>query len=332
MEKDRSQAPFNLVTRLLVGYNSADVLDYSYISSDVLPTLLVDNESNDQTGSRAESLGYQVLRMGVNAGYSRAINAGLRQIKSEFALISNPDLRIVPSGLAALFNAAMRYPDANVFVPRVVKSDGVDHFRYENRFETRAKYRVPPGGDACIAAVSGAALLVRRQEFLTSGGFDENIFLYFEDDELGMRYRKKRQPIIFVADARAEHLGDKSSASSAKLDRLKHKSFGWSWAYVMTKYQTGSMARELATIAGKLILHVATFQGTKFRRDAAYLVGFISAMRGQPAPFPDTPISRHGGADPAHFNNPVAATPIMDPGTTHPSGLRDSKSTDRRIP
>jgi hypothetical protein len=38
--------------------------------------------------------------------------------------------------------------------------------------------------------ISGAAFVVSRKEFLDIGGFDEGIFLYFEDMDLSRRYRQ----------------------------------------------------------------------------------------------------------------------------------------------
>jgi GT2 family glycosyltransferase len=43
--------------------------------------------------------------------------------------------------------------------------------------------------------VAGALILVRRSEFMDLGGFDERFFLYYEDQELGIRYRGAGLPI-----------------------------------------------------------------------------------------------------------------------------------------
>lgn len=41
----------------------------------------------------------------------------------------------------------------------------------------------------------GALVIVRKREFLEVGGFDERFFLYYEDQELGARYRRARLPL-----------------------------------------------------------------------------------------------------------------------------------------
>lgn len=275
------------VFRLIVGFNSAAALDYSYLAPDIARTLLVDNNSTDDTCDKARRLGYDVLEMGANSGYSRAINAGLRHLATPFVLIVNPDLKLAADAIAELLAAAERYPDTDVLVPRLLTPKGKEFFRFETRFEPRADYRVPPSGDACISAVSGAALLVRRERFLAAGGFDENIFLYFEDDDLALRYRREKRPIVYVHAASAKHLGNASSVTDAKMTRLKNESLGWGWAYAMRKHGRGSPIAGYFSIFAKMIGHAATLKRTKLQRDLAHLKGYRAGRRGKPAPFPE---------------------------------------------
>ena len=276
-----------VATRLIVSLNSTDALAFSFLPPGEIATLLVDNNSTDDTVAKARQLGYRILDMGYNAGYARAINAGLRVIETPLVLILNPDLRLPLHELSNLVQAAQCYPEADILVPRLFSPDNREFFRFETRFEARTRHRHPPQGDASIRAMSGAAMLVRRQPFLDAGGFDENIFLYFEDDDVAFRFCKAKKPIVYVHGASAEHLGNASSKTDAKLAYLKQKSLGWSWAYCMRKHGLGNRFLSLLAILGKIIGHAATFQTAKLRRDIAYLDGFLSALRGRPAPFPD---------------------------------------------
>ena len=42
--------------------------------------------------------------------------------------------------------------------------------------------------------MSGAAMVVERATFVALGGFDENLFLYKEDEDLCLRLRRARRP------------------------------------------------------------------------------------------------------------------------------------------
>ncbi len=273
------------VTRLLVTFNSAGVLGYSALDPATVPTLAVDNASRDDTVAAAAALGYRVLPMATNAGYSRAIMAGLAEIGTEFALIANPDVRITPEAIAALVAASRRYLECDLFVPRILRPDGSEFFRYETRFEKRVRDRRPPSGDACVVTVSGAALLVRVAPFVAGGGFDTDIFLYFEDDELSLRYRQQKKPIVFVADASVQHLGNASSPADSAIERIKNVSFGWSWAHVMARYGAGRPPLTLAAITGKLLVYALSGRWKKLARQRAILSGFVRKLKGEPAPY-----------------------------------------------
>ncbi|MFN3133684.1 glycosyltransferase [Roseibium sp.] len=266
-------------------FNSADVLEYSRIPAHELATLAVDNASSDNTPAEALTLGYEVLNLEQNVGYANAIMAGLEKIETEFALIANPDVQISTKAVQALLNAAARNPDCSLFIPRIFKPDGSEFFRYETRFDPRVQNRVPPINDQEVDTVSGAVLLVRRKPFIHYGGFDTNIFLYFEDDELSLRFRKLDQPMRFVADASAKHIGDGSSGDTVSANRIKDISFGWSWGYLMDKMQLGNRWITFLKILGKLLIYVASLRSGKARRQIGIANGFLKNLAGHPAPF-----------------------------------------------
>ncbi|WP_420339812.1 glycosyltransferase [Roseibium sp.] len=280
-----SPQDLSTVTRLIVTFNSADVLEYSRIPAHELATLAVDNASSDNTPAEAQTLGYEVLNLDQNVGYANAIMAGLEKIETEFALIANPDVQISTKAVQALLDAAARNSDCSLFIPRIFKPDGNEFFRYETRFDPRVKNRVPPLTDQNVDTVSGAVLLVRRKPFIQYGGFDTNIFLYFEDDELSLRFRKLNQPMRFVADASAKHIGDGSSGNTVSANRIKDISFGWSWGYLMDKMQLGNRWITFFIILGKLLVYVASFRSGKARRQIGIVNGFLKNLAGQPAPF-----------------------------------------------
>ncbi|MCF1505333.1 glycosyltransferase family 2 protein [Afifella sp. H1R] len=281
------------VTLVTVAYNSAEALRWQGAHSARLPGLVVDNGSSDATQAAARERGLGILAFEVNCGFGRGVMAGLAAVTTEFALVINPDAAMSEDAVAALLAAAERYPDCALFVPRIVNETGKVFFRVDSALERRQKHRRPPDGDACIAMLSGAVMLVRVAPFLAFGGFDPAIFLYFEDDELAFRYRAARRPIIYVAEAEAVHLGNRSSGPSArpaaKSNRVKDISFGWSHAYVMEKIGQGagrgSRALAVLRLAGSMAVCLVSGRFGKLRREAYRLEGFVRRLQGRPAPF-----------------------------------------------
>jgi len=279
------QPSLKSVTRLIVTYNSADVLDYSALPATEVATLAVDNASTDDTLSIVRDLGYAAFPLAANMGYANAIMAGLAQLETDYVLIANPDVQISSAAIQTLLQAAGNHPKCSLFVPRIFKPDGSEFFRYETRFDPRVRNRIPPAEDQVVDTVSGAVLLIRRTDFLQNGGFDTNIFLYFEDDELSLRYRALGQPMRFVADAKAHHIGDASSGNEVSANNIKDISFGWSWGYLMKKMHLGNRCLEFLKILAKLLVYAASFRTRKTRRQFGIATGFFKNLMGQPAPF-----------------------------------------------
>lgn len=280
-----AQTSLKNVTRLLVTYNSADILDYSVMEAHQIKTLAVDNASSDNSVSTARSLDYAVLPLEANIGYSNAIMAGLQKVETDFVLITNPDVQISINAIQGMLAAAEKHSDCCLFVPRIFRPNGSEFFRHETRFDKRVKDRTAPQNDQEVSTVSGAVLLIRKDPFIRHGGFDTNIFLYFEDDELSLRFRTMKQPMRFVAAAEAKHIGDASSNEAVTINRIKDVSFGWSWGYLMKKMHLGNRWITLLTIFAKLLTYSITFRSNRIRRQLGILEGFIRNLLGQPAPF-----------------------------------------------
>ncbi len=273
------------LTRVVVAYNSGEVLRWQAEQSAALPTLLVDNASADDTAEIARGLGYELRRLPANEGFGRGVMAGLREVRTDLALVVNPDVAVDGAAIEALLAAARAFPECDLFVPKLLDERGAVFFRHESSLERRRARREVPEGLACIPMISGAAMLIRVAPFLAFGGFDPAIFLYFEDDDLALRYRAARRPIIFVPEARVLHLGDRSSGGDPRASRIKDVSFGWSRAYLMQKHGRGSRGVCLVGMIAKVPVYAVAGRGQRLRRQIGRIRGFLRALSGAEAPF-----------------------------------------------
>lgn len=277
-----------VITAIVVTYNSAGVLAacLKALTDNGAGIIVVDNASSDDTVAVAETFGVTVIRNTENLGYGRANNIGVRAASSEFVLIINPDAVLDAGALTALLATARAHPEAGLYAPRIFELDGREFFRSHSYLTPgRGPLReIPPEGDVCTSFILGACLLMRRDVFLDMGGFDENIFLFYEDDDLCYRLVQMKRALIYVHDAVARHTSGGSSKRVKGTIYLVRFHQAWSKAYVARKYGRPSPVLTFALINGLKYLG-ARLSGKRDRmeRYGGSFMGAVSAWRGRSA-------------------------------------------------
>ncbi|MBV9975631.1 MAG: glycosyltransferase family 2 protein [Hyphomicrobiales bacterium] len=230
------------IVAIVVVRDSAAVLPscLAALAREGLATIVVDNASTDASAAIAEGAGARVIRNAVNQGYGRAMNIGMRAARHSTCLLLNPDLVLAPGSLDALSEAMTRYPDAGLLAPRLVEPDGRLFFQPRSMLSpylaNEAGLPCEPEGDCCTPFLSGACLLADRELVLSLGGFDEEIFLFYEDDDLCRRVCETGRSLVHVHAAQAAHLrGGSSQMRPGSVYKARwHRA--WSAGYVARKY------------------------------------------------------------------------------------------------
>jgi N-acetylglucosaminyl-diphospho-decaprenol L-rhamnosyltransferase len=229
------------VSLVIVSHESGHVLgDCLSCAPADCEIIVADNGSADDSVNIARRCGARVLRVGENAGYARASNLGAAAASGEFVLFLNPDVRLERGAITALVAAARRYPGAAAFAPQLVNPDGTVFYRDYSLLcsapRNKSTPKRPPVGDCSVEMLIGAALMCRRQAFIAIGGFDERIFLYYEDDDICRRLRQAGWSLVHVHDAVVRHEGGKSTRPGCA--GTYFRSFHWavSKTYVSRKH------------------------------------------------------------------------------------------------
>ncbi len=188
--------------------------------------VVVDNGSVDGSPERiiAQFPDVELLRASVNEGFSgghnRAFRHGLEKGRRLFVLVNN-DAVLAEGALQALVAAAEENPSRGVLGAWVLQDSR------EPRLETRGVRLSPRTGRMVhlgfgkrpqdhaaledVAAVSGCAMLVRREVLARVGLFNEEYFAYFEDLDLCVRAARAGYRVASVPSARVVHRGKASA-------------------------------------------------------------------------------------------------------------------------
>jgi GT2 family glycosyltransferase len=197
----------------------------------LLEIIIVDNASSDGSVAmvRQEFPSVRLIENNCNPGFARANNQGITESGGRYILLLNSDT-VMPSGaLAGLVEFMRQHPDAGACSPRLVRVDGKpQEFAFGD--DPTLPYLLRRGGYRLLLRralhdwntdqvrevdwVSGACLLVRRQAIDQVGLLDENIFMYFEDNDWCLRMRLKGWRIYYNPTVSITHVGSQSLAQN----------------------------------------------------------------------------------------------------------------------
>jgi GT2 family glycosyltransferase len=257
---------------VIVGYNSRHDLDRCLASLAQHPPgveheiVVVDNASVDGTAGhvRQHWPDVRLIEAGANAGFSRANNIGVRATSGELVLLLNPDTIVPAAAVDALVGVLDANPAAAIAGPRIIDGEGRAELSFgpmispfaelRQKILARGHARRLPGIASLVERmtrrsrrvdwVSGACLLIRRQDLEAVGLLDERFFLYTEDVDLCASVRARGRMVLFAADVEIVHLRGRSVAAargpSQKAYRRSHIAFyekhhPW-WAPLLKMY------------------------------------------------------------------------------------------------
>jgi GT2 family glycosyltransferase len=166
-----------------------------------------DNGSHDDTLHTVKALlpHAAVLAHGRNLGFGTANNRALATVNTSLALLLNPDCLIQPEALVELVHESRQYPEAAILAPQLLKANGQPDVNYRWPHVLWRSKGPQADGPACVGFVCGAAMLFRIQAFSKTGFFDEDFFLYYEDDDLCQRLFKQQLAMVVLPHVVATH-------------------------------------------------------------------------------------------------------------------------------
>jgi GT2 family glycosyltransferase len=222
--------PANL-SIIIVSYNTKDVivdcLESILTANNITKKIFViDNASTDGSSDFIKD-NFPLVHLVANTenvGFAAANNQVLPQCKGKYIFFLNPDTEVVSD----TFSEAISFMDANPSVglagTKIINPDGTLQwsvsYKYPGQRYTANELSDLPGKIACVL---GASMIGRSELIKGIGGFDEDFFLYGEDQDLCLRIRKLGHEIGYIDSATVIHLGGQSEKDSLSSEIWKKK-------------------------------------------------------------------------------------------------------------
>jgi GT2 family glycosyltransferase len=168
-----------------------------------------------------------------NVGMGAGNNIGIKRVKKDYILILNPDVILENTTIDILISASINISSYAVLAP--ISSDP----NYPNYELLDKKIKcIDPKEPQKVINVDGYAMLFNKKKLdkiFLKEYFDENFFMYLENDDLCKRIIDANEDIYIVPNAKIKHLG--GQAVDVKYNNEVEFSRNWHWIWSKFYYQ-----------------------------------------------------------------------------------------------
>lgn len=251
------------VAAILINYNSNNytknciesIIDKTSNSINY-QIIIIDNASEKEDFSSLKSYieskrysNVQLIRSAINLGFGSGNMLGIHYSNANYLAFINNDSLLSNDCLSIIYTKMTQNPDFGICGPLAYKEDGsllptLDHYaspakeilgrklleklnpkKYPNR---KKIYSEPKRGQF----ISGSFMVIKAEDFNIVGGFDTNLFLYFEETDLCKRLEKIEKYAYLIPNAKYVHFHGVSTPSSIEI-KIEHKI---SYLYIIGKH------------------------------------------------------------------------------------------------
>ncbi len=221
-----------------------------------LEIIVVDSASVDGSASLVAQRfpSVKIVSLPVNRGYGAACNAGAARACGDALLFLNSDTQVLDGALDLVAEAFRQFPEAGAVACHEVSATGETVLGCRSQHTLRSGISFLSGyrlfktegdrylivdwdrqQDRWVDNVSGFAWAIRRVVFQQLGGFDEKLFLYFEEQDFAIRLQRGGYRIKYLAAVRIAHHGAASSAAIGRWGRRRQ----WMHSFIHLRRKHG---------------------------------------------------------------------------------------------
>ena len=214
----------NNITFIIVSFKSEKIIDDCLKSLPKNSKIIVIENSNNFNLKKSLELKYDNIEVLIseNNGMGASNNLGILKSETKFAYVLNPDVKFKKDTFENLIAAAIKITDFAILTP--INSD----IKFPN-FKILKQNKNINDSIISVDSIDGFSMLINKEKFINQKFFDENIFLYLENDDLCRRVKKNGQKIFVIKNSIIDHKG--SSSSSIKNDPEFEYLRNWHWMW-----------------------------------------------------------------------------------------------------
>ena len=216
---------------IIVSFKSDHIIQQCIDSIDKdIEIIVIENSNNVEFKKHIENE-YKNVRCILstkNMGMGAGNNIGIRNTNKDFALILNPDVILEKDAINQIINASKMIDSFSIIAPIL------DKIKYPNyTLDKKKNQKFDPIKPFKVKSVDGYSMLLnlkRLKHIINFNFFDENIFLYLENDDLCKRLKLINENIYVVPKSKINHLGGQAVDPKYKKEIELVRNWHWMWS------------------------------------------------------------------------------------------------------
>ena len=220
----------NRIAVVILNFNGAEMLraflpsvvDYSPEAE----VIVADNCSTDASAQvmREEFPAVRYIQLEKNYGFADGYNRALAQVEAEYFLLLNSDVEVTQGWLAPMLEYMDSHPDVAACQPKLLSYKNKKEFEYAGAcggfidkygypycrgriFDTVEEDKGQYDSVAELFWATGAALMIRAEDYRAAGGLDGTFFAHMEEIDLCWRLRSRGRGIVCIPQSCVYHVG-----------------------------------------------------------------------------------------------------------------------------
>ena len=219
------------LTAVIVSFKSDQVIDNCIKSiPNEIRIIVVDNSNDKKFKENIEKkyLNVECILSSTNLGMGPGNNFGLKYVKTDFAMIINPDVVFEENSVDELIHELKKIGTFEISAP--ISSDAkYPNYKIDKKF-LRSNNNLEPFKVKSIDGYAMVFNLKKLNEIENFYFFDENFFMYLENDDLCKRLKNHGGNIFVVPKSKINHLGGKAVNSKYSFEIELSRNWHWAWS------------------------------------------------------------------------------------------------------
>jgi GT2 family glycosyltransferase len=212
------------LTIIIVTIKSEKVIEKCLNSIDPKVKKIIIENSSDENFTQKLKDKYQNIdcyNSGKNLGMGAGNNLGIKKSKTRYVMILNPDTILNNDTLDQIFKISKSL-DFAILSP-ISDKDNFPNYKIKNKTNYLEKDFFE------VDQVDGYSMVIDKSKF-DEKFFDENFFMYLENDDLCLRVKKKGEKIFILKNAKINHLGAKAVNEKFYNELEFSRNWHWNWS------------------------------------------------------------------------------------------------------